>query len=143
MSSEEAEQPTEGAGYAVATLGGLGEGYGFRTIRSRLGVPEVGVTALVIPAGIESGFHMHERQQELYFVHRGTIEIEFGDGSKHKLEEGGAARVDASTARKVRNVSDTDDAAYLVVGADGGYVGRDGKLAEGEESRFPDGDPNG
>ena len=132
------------AGYAVAPdLDSIGDGYGFRKIRQELGVTEFGVNVIVIPAGYATGGHVHERQQELYFVHRGTIEIEFGDGSRHKLQEGGAARVDASTARKVRNVSDTDDAVYLVVGADGGYVGRDGKLAEGEESRFPDGDPNG
>jgi hypothetical protein len=36
--------------------------------------------------------------------------------------------------RKVRNLSDAENAQYLVVGAEGGYVGRDGKLPEGEES---------
>ena len=95
MSSEEAEQPTEGDGYAVATLDGLGEGYGFRKIRSELGVTEFGVNAIVIPAGIETGLHMHERQQELYFVHSGTVEIEFDDGTVHVLGPGGLARVDA------------------------------------------------
>jgi mannose-6-phosphate isomerase-like protein (cupin superfamily) len=134
VSSEEAREPTEGAGYAVATLGGLGEGYGFRKIRSQLGVTEFGVNAIVIPAGIESGFHMHERQQELYFVHSGTVEIEFEDGAVHVLGPGGLARVDAPTARLVRNRG-PEDAVYLVVGAEAGYVGRDGKLPEGEDGR--------
>ena len=33
VSAEEAKEPVEGAGYAVASLDGLGEGYGFRKIR--------------------------------------------------------------------------------------------------------------
>jgi mannose-6-phosphate isomerase-like protein (cupin superfamily) len=125
-------EPVAGEGYAVASLDGLGEGYGFRKIRKSLDVSEFGVNAIVVPAGFESGFHLHERQQELYFVHRGEIEIEFDDGSRHRLGPGGIARVDASTARKFRNVGD-GDAVYVVVGAEGGYVGRDGLLPEGEE----------
>ena len=57
---------------------------------------EFGVNAIVLPAGIDTGPHMHERQQELYFVHAGEIEIEFGDGSTHRLGPGGLARVDAA-----------------------------------------------
>ena len=45
-----------------------------------------------------TGGHLHEEQEELYFLHRGRIAIEFGDGQD-------------------------------------GYVGRDGKLPPGEESR--------
>jgi mannose-6-phosphate isomerase-like protein (cupin superfamily) len=131
-------EDTEGAaGYSVAPdLDSIGEGYGFRKLRKQLGVTEFGVNAIVIPPGYETGAHLHERQQELYFVHRGAVEIEFGDGTKHEIREGGAARVDPSTSRKVRNLSETEDAVYLVVGAHQGYVGRDGKLAEGETSRF-------
>ena len=47
---------------------------------------------------------------------------------KHELEPGGLAWVDASTVRKVRNLSDSEDAVYVVVGGKDGYVGRDGKL---------------
>lgn len=132
VSLEEAKQPTEGDGYAVANLDGLGEGYGFRKIRSELGVSEFGINAIVMPPGIDSGPHMHERQQELYFVHTGRIEIAFGDGTSFELGPGGLARVDASTARSVRNHG-PGDAVYVVVGAEGGYVGRDGKLPEGAE----------
>ena len=122
----------EGDGYAVAHIDDLGEGYGFRKLRKGLGVEEFGINAIVIPPGFETGRHFHEDQQELYFVHRGRVEMEFGDGSTHELREGSAARVDASTVRKVRNLSDSDDAVYVVVGAKGGYVGRDGRLPEGE-----------
>ena len=132
MSGEEAKDPIEGDGYAVASLDGIGEGYGFRKIRQTLGVTEFGVNAIVLPPGIETGFHLHERQQELYFVHAGELEIEFGDGSTHRLGPGGMARVDASTHRKLKNVGD-GEAIYVIVGGEGGYVGRDGIQPEGEE----------
>jgi mannose-6-phosphate isomerase-like protein (cupin superfamily) len=132
MSSDNAEEPVEGDGYAVGGLDGLGEGYGFRKIRKELGVSEFGINGIVVPPGFESGFHLHERQQELYFVHAGEVEFEFGDGSTHRLGPGGIARVDAATARKFRNVGDSD-AVLVAVGGAGGYVGRDGRLPEGEE----------
>ena len=132
VSAEEAREPVEGDGYAVANLDGLGEGYGFRKIRTGVGVTEFGANAIVLPAGIDTGPHMHERQQELYFVHSGKVEIEFGDGSSHRLGPGGVARVDAPTVRTIRNHG-PDDAVYVVVGAEGGYVGRDGLLPEGDD----------
>jgi mannose-6-phosphate isomerase-like protein (cupin superfamily) len=127
---------TKGKGYAVANLGELGAGPGFRKIRKQLGVTAFGVNAIVLPPAYETGSHYHEQQEELYFLHRGRIAMEFGDGSAHILEPGGLARVDASTVRKVRNLSDSEDAVYVVIGGKGGYVGRDGKLPEGEVSRF-------
>ncbi len=123
-----------GEGYAVAHLEDLGEGPGFRKVRKGLGVTAFGVNAVVIPPGIESGFHYHDAQEELYFVHRGSIEMEFGDGSVERLHEGGMARVDAATVRRVRNVGDVD-AIYLCAGGKDGYVGRDGRVRPGEESR--------
>ncbi|HEY4451145.1 MAG TPA: cupin domain-containing protein [Solirubrobacteraceae bacterium] len=123
-----------GDGYAVAQLDDLGEGPGFRKVRKGLGVNAFGVNAIVLPAGLETGFHFHDEQEELYFVHRGAIEMEFGDGSVQRLAEGGLARVDAATTRKVRNTGDVD-AVYVIVGAKDGYVGRDGRVPEGEEQR--------
>ena len=125
----------EGDGYAVANLSELGEGPGFRKVRRELAVDAFGVNAIVLPPSYETGRHFHERQQELYFLHSGEVEFEFGDGSAHRLQPGGLARVDAATVRKVRNLSDTDEAVYLVVGGEGGYVGRDGRQPEGEERR--------
>lgn len=132
-----------GEGYAVAQLDDLGEGYGFRKIRQGLGVTAFGVNAIVLPPSYETGRHLHEEQEELYFVHRGRIAIEFGDDSSHELGAGGLARVDASTIRKIRNLSDSEDAVYVIVGGKDGYVGRDGKLPPGEESRFGDNGPPG
>jgi quercetin dioxygenase-like cupin family protein len=129
------EGVSRGDGWAVAPdLDAVGDGYGFRKLRKELDVSEFGVNVITIPPGYVTGGHAHERQQELYFVHRGAIEMEFGDGSTQELREGGAARVDAPVVRSVRNLSDTEDAQYLVVGGHGGYVGRDGVAPPGEDN---------
>jgi mannose-6-phosphate isomerase-like protein (cupin superfamily) len=125
----------KGDGWSVAHLDDLGEGPGFRKIRGALGVTAFGVNAIVLPAGYATGSHFHEEQEELYFVHSGRVAIEFGDGSTEELEAGGLAWVDAPTHRRVRNLSESEEAVYVVVGGKDGYVGRDGKLAPGEEHR--------
>jgi quercetin dioxygenase-like cupin family protein len=120
-----------GDGYAVGSLDGMGDGPGFRKIRRELDVKELGANGLVLPPGIEAGWHYHEEQEEVYFVHSGTLEIEFGDGSKHELGPGGVARVDAPTARILRNTGD-EDLVLVIFGGKGGYVGRDGQVPEGK-----------
>ena len=133
---EAAEYPKvrKGEGYAVANLDDLGEGPGFRKVRKGLDVTAFGVNAIVLPPGIETGFHYHDEQEELYFLHSGTIEMEFGDGTVERLDAGGLARVNAATVRKLRNVGDVE-AVYLCAGGKDGYVGRDGRVREGEEQR--------
>jgi quercetin dioxygenase-like cupin family protein len=140
--SSEYPDVTVGEGYAIGDLDALGAGPGFRKVRKGLGVTAFGVNAIVMPAGIESGFHYHDEQEELYFVHRGAIEIEFGDGSVHALAEGAFARVDAPTLRKVRNAGDAD-AVYLIAGGKDGYIGRDGRVPEGETRVGPSAGPIG
>jgi uncharacterized cupin superfamily protein len=124
-------QVVEGDGFAVANVDALADGPGFRKIRRALGVTAFGVNAIEIPPGYETGRHYHDEQEELYFVHRGTIEMTFGDEATHVLGPGGVARVDAATVRKVKNVGE-GSAVYLVAGGKDGYVGRDGRLPEGE-----------
>jgi uncharacterized cupin superfamily protein len=123
----------KGEGWATGNLDDMGEGPGFRKIRRELDVKEMGVNAIVLPPNIEQGLHWHERQEELYFVHAGELEIEFGDGSVVQLQAGGLARVDAQTKRTLRNRG-TENAVYVIVGAHGGYVGRDG-VADPDEPR--------
>ena len=125
------DEVVKGEGYAVASLDALGNGPGFRKIRRELDVEEFGVNAVVMPPGVEAGFHFHDEQEELYFVHAGTVEFEFGDGTRHRLGPGGLARVAAATHRRIRSVGD-GEAVYVIVGGKGGYVGRDGRLPEGE-----------
>jgi mannose-6-phosphate isomerase-like protein (cupin superfamily) len=132
----------DGEGYAVANLDALGEGPGFRKVRRELGVTAFGVNAIELPPGYETGRHYHEEQEELYFVHRGAVQITLGDDRAHVLGAGGLARVDPATVRRLKNVGDVP-AVLLVVGGKGGYVGRDGRLPEGETSRFGSGGPPG
>jgi uncharacterized cupin superfamily protein len=118
-----------GDGYAIGTLDDMGEGPGFRKIRRALGVTAFGVNAIVLPPHYDSPRHYHDEQEEVYFVHAGTIEFHFGDGSVHSLGPGGMARVDAQTVRHLSNPGD-EEAVYLCFGGKGGYVGRDGNPVE-------------
>jgi mannose-6-phosphate isomerase-like protein (cupin superfamily) len=120
-----------GVGWAAGNMDDMGEGPGFRKVRKELGVTAFGVNAIVIPPGYASGRHLHERQEELYFVHRGTVEFTVGEDTV-ALRPGGFLRVDPAAVRSVRNPSETDEAVYVAVGGAGGYVGRDGMLPEGE-----------
>jgi mannose-6-phosphate isomerase-like protein (cupin superfamily) len=129
--ADEVRNPVRGDGYAAAHLDAMGEGFGFRKVRRVLDVTAFGINAIVLPAGIETGFHYHDVQEETYFVHRGRLEFEFGDGRKLVLGPGGFVRVDASTHRKVRNVGD-EDAVYVVVGGKDGYVGREAHVPAGD-----------
>lgn len=135
MSDTAEHQVSKGEGYAVANLSDLGAGPGFRKIRKALGVTAFGVNAIVLPPSYETGRHYHDEQEELYFLHSGSVAIEFGDGSSHELTPGSLAWVDASTIRKLKNLSDSEDAVYVIVGAKDGYVGRDGRQPEGETHR--------
>ena len=132
--SDPVKEPIEGEGYSVANIDALGDEHGFRKIRRELGVTAFGINAIALPPKYETGRHLHEEQEEVYFLHRGTIEMEFNDGDKHTLSEGGVARVDAATVRMIRNTGD-EAAILLVAGGKDGYVGRDGKQPEGETER--------
>jgi mannose-6-phosphate isomerase-like protein (cupin superfamily) len=121
---------TIGDGYAVGHIDDLGQEYGFRKIRRGLGVTAFGVNALVRPPGYQTKWHYHDVQEELYFVHRGAIEMEFGDGTTHRLGEGSMARVDAGTVRRILIVG-PGETTYLCAGGKGGYVGRDGRTPPG------------
>ena len=123
---------TKGEGYAVGHIDDMGDSYGFRKVRRALDVTAFGVNALVLPPNYDAGRHFHDEQQELYFVHSGTVEMRFEDGTIHRMEPGTAARVDAATVRGVANVGD-EDAVILVAGGKDGYVGRDGRMPEGEQ----------
>ena len=137
--ANEVTDVVEGDGYAVANVDALADGPGFRKVRRALGVTAFGVNAIELPANYETGRHYHEQQEELYFVHRGRIEITLGDDT-FELGPGGLARVDASTIRKIKTLGD-EPAVYLVTGGKGGYVGRDGLVPEGETARFSGGPP--
>ena len=114
--------------YAFGSLDELGEGYGFRKVRKALGVEAFGVNGVVMPPGYEGFHHYHDEQDELYFVHSGTARVEVGDEVR-ELGPGGMFHVRSTTPRKVSNGGE-EDLVLLVVGAKGGYVGRDGQMVD-------------
>lgn len=121
---------TAGPGYSVSSIERLGDGYGFRKIRKPMGVTAFGVNAVCLPPDYATNNHFHDEQEELYFVHRGTIEFTFGDGTTHRVSEGGLVWVAPSTIRQLSSIG--DDAIYVAVGGRDGYVHHDGHKVPGQ-----------
>jgi mannose-6-phosphate isomerase-like protein (cupin superfamily) len=117
--------------HSFSSLDELGEGPGFRKVRSALGVTAFGVNLVVYAPGQEGFLHYHDEQDELYFVHsgRGIFEV---DGETRELGPGGLCHVESTTPRRVTNPSEDEDLVMLVVGGKDGYVARDGQLVDPE-----------
>jgi mannose-6-phosphate isomerase-like protein (cupin superfamily) len=113
--------------YRKAEFDELGGGF-LRSVRTPLEVTAFGVNALVLPPGTEWFHHTHERQDELYFVHRGLAGFR-ADGDEFELGPGGVCHVEAATPRQVWNAGE-EELVVMIVGGTEGYVGRDGKLVD-------------
>ncbi len=113
-------------GYSFGSIDQMGDGV-FRKVRRELGVAAFGVNALVLAPGVVSRPHFHDEQDELYFVHRGRGRFDVA-GDTFELGPGGVVHVESTTPRRITSIGD-EDLVLLVVGAKGGYVGRDGHLA--------------
>ena len=127
----EATEMPESDRWTFSTLDELGDGPGFRKIRRALGITAFGANAVVIPPGVVGRPHYHDEQDELYFVHAGRARFEL-PGETRELGPGGLCHVESTTPRVVTSVGD-EDLVLLVVGAKGGYVGRDGHPADPDE----------
>jgi mannose-6-phosphate isomerase-like protein (cupin superfamily) len=114
--------------WSFSSLDELGDGPGFRKVRQAMGISAFGVNVIVIPPGVVGRPHYHEDQDELYFVHAGRARFAL-PGEARELGAGGLCHVESTTPRQVTSVGD-EDLVLLVVGAKGGYVGRDGQLAD-------------
>jgi uncharacterized cupin superfamily protein len=115
--------------WARLTIEEAGDGF-VRRLREALGVTAFGLNAMVLPPGTEWFEHTHERQDELYFVHRGTAGFRV-DGEEFELGPGGLVHAEAATPRQVWNAG-SEDLVLLMVGGKDGYVGRDGQLVHPE-----------
>ncbi len=111
----------------ATTLDELGDGV-FRKVRRALGVTAFGVNAMVLPPGTEWFNHVHERQDELYFVHAGRAGFDV-DGEPLELGAGGFVHVEAGVPRQFWNAGE-DDLVVLAVGGRDGYVERDGQMVD-------------
>jgi mannose-6-phosphate isomerase-like protein (cupin superfamily) len=133
MAPDAAHEVVSGEGYAVANIAALGDGGGFRKVRAALDVKALGINVIVMPPEFAGRRHYHYEQEETYFIHQGQCELEFGDGSVHRLGPGGIARIDPATVRRIRNVGE-GDLIYVAVGGKDGYVSGDGHLLPSEET---------
>jgi mannose-6-phosphate isomerase-like protein (cupin superfamily) len=114
--------------YAFGSIDELGDGPGFRKIRAALGVTAFGINGIVMAPGHEGFLHWHDTQDELYFVHRGRVEVEV-DGETRVLGEGELFHVESTTPRKVSNPFE-EEAIVLALGGKNGYVERDGHMVD-------------
>lgn len=118
-------------GYSFGSIDELGEGPGFRKVRSALGVTAFGVNAVVYPPGFDGFMHYHHSQDELYFVHQGRARFEVA-GEERELGPGGLVHVESTTPRKVSNAGD-EELVLLIVGGKDGYIERDGHLVDPQD----------
>jgi mannose-6-phosphate isomerase-like protein (cupin superfamily) len=114
-------------GYSFGSIDEMGDGV-FRKVRRELGVTAFGVNALVLAPGVVGRPHYHDEQDEVYFVHRGRAQFEVG-GETRELGPGGVAHIESTTPRRITSIGD-EDLVMFVVGGKGGYVERDGNLAD-------------
>ncbi|MBC7645118.1 MAG: cupin domain-containing protein [Thermoleophilia bacterium] len=122
--------------YVFSHLSELGEGPGFRKVRAAMDIEAFGVNAIVLPAHGEAFWHYHDTQDELYFVHAGTARFEVADEDDtvtaiRELGPGGLFHAQAAVHRRMSNAGE-EELVVLVVGASGGYIGRDGQLVNHE-----------
>ena len=62
---------------------------------------------LVLPPGASIGFHIHDREEEVYVVLRGKAEVD-DNGVTEVLNEGDTILTGGGEGHSVRNVGDTD-----------------------------------
>ena len=117
--------------YGFSSIDELGDGPGFRKVRSALGITAFGVNAVVYPPQFEGFLHYHDLQDELYLVHRGRVRVEV-EGETRDLGEGGLFHAASTTPRRVSNQFDEEAVVYIVGGKDG-YVERDGHMVDEAE----------
>jgi uncharacterized cupin superfamily protein len=111
----------------ATTIDELGDDV-FRKVRRALGVTAFGVNAIVLPPGTEWFNHVHELQDELYFVHAGRAGFDV-DGEDYELGPGGLVHVVAGVPRQFWNTGE-DELVILAIGGRDGYVERDGKMVD-------------
>src|ERR1044072_7419271 len=105
-------------GYAFGSIDELRGGFGFRKVRRAVAVPAFGVNAGVYPPHYEGFHHYHDMQDELYFVHSGTVRVEVGDEGR-ELGPGGMVHVESTTTRRLSNVGDEPLVTLAVRGGGG------------------------
>lgn len=116
-----AELQKEGNGYAVATVGKLGEFEGKAFIKDVVGTTSMEVSFGSLPAGGEVPFfHRHKQNEEVYIVLGGKGEFVL-DGDVVAVEEGSIVRVAPGVSRCNRNTGN-QPLSYICIQAKEGSL---------------------
>lgn len=129
----------EFATFAVSTEPAGPDGEIFEPIRRHLGATSLGVNRLELQPRQRMRVHLHERQEELYFVLSGTLTL-IVEEVEHEIPGGTLARVGPSVRRQVANRGE-EPVVVLAFGAAGEHESRDalawGSWDEGGPGRSP------
>src|SRR5437867_3787969 len=97
----------------------------FISLRAALGVTSFGIHQMTRQPGQRGRIRRHGRQDEVYFVLRGTLTL-FVERAELELGEGELARVPSSVRRQLVNRASTN-CTLVAIGAAGEHEGRDGE----------------
>src|SRR3954453_7154224 len=106
----------------------------FQRLRRELGVSTFGLNLILLKPGQRGRIHRHQRQEEVYLVLEGTLELVI-EREPHTLETGELARVGPDVRRQLVNRS-PQRLAVLAIGGANDHEGRDGvAFASWEDSQ--------
>jgi uncharacterized cupin superfamily protein len=100
----------------------------FQALRRELGVSSFGMNVIVLEPGQRGRIHAHERQEEVYLVLEGELNL-IVDGVPHELGADQLARVGPRVRRQLVN-SSGERLVLLALGGSGEHAGRDGRAWE-------------
>ena len=105
----------------------------FQSLRRELGVSTFGLNLILLKPGQRGRIHRHQRQEEVYLVLEGTLELHI-EGEPHALQAGELARIGPEVRRQLVNRS-PDRVTVLAIGGAKDHESRDGvAFAAWEES---------
>lgn len=87
-----------------------------RKLTEALDATEMRVNMITLSPGDVTGYHRHERQEEVFVLLEGPGRARIG-GELVDVPKRGAVRIPAETPRQLLNDADSGDAVWLMVGA--------------------------
>jgi mannose-6-phosphate isomerase-like protein (cupin superfamily) len=100
-------------------------------LRRRLGVSSFGLNQLVLQPGQRGRIHRHDRQEEVYLVLEGRLDL-LVEGEPVELAQGELVRVPPRLRRQLVNRG-PGRMVVLALGGDGEHEGRDGEAFQSWE----------
>jgi mannose-6-phosphate isomerase-like protein (cupin superfamily) len=107
----------------------------FLPLRRRLGVSAFGMSQIVLEPGQRGRIHRHQRQEEVYLVLEGRLDILI-DGEEPELGAGELIRVAPGVRRQLVNRG-TERLVLLALGGAGEHEGRDGEAFASWDDETP------